>query len=251
MASSDVEREYPLLPMQRGFLFHTIGAADGAVYMCQTVATLAGALDRRAFERAWSHVIGRHDVLRASCQWDGLDEPVQRIHRDVSVRLTEHDWTGLAEATRQERVDAFLREDRQRAFDPREPPLMRFALVRCSAERSVFIWTYHHVLLDGRSRALVLNEVGACYEAFRRGRDVELPAVRSFADYVTWFRAQDASSAKAHWTGVLRDFSSPTHVARAFTADGSAVGGPFETHEVPLSSAVKDAIRKLARQSGS
>src|SRR5262245_58762555 len=120
-ASSDIECEYPLLPMQHGMLLHSIVAARVSAYVCQVVATLEGALDRAAFERAWQHVIGRHDALRTTFHWDGPDEPAQHVHRDVPFRIAEHDWTGCAPSDRHERINTFLADDRRHAFDATEP----------------------------------------------------------------------------------------------------------------------------------
>jgi surfactin family lipopeptide synthetase C len=245
---SDIEREHPLLPMQRGMLFHSL--IDVAAYVCQTVATLEGAIDCLAFERAWRHVIGRHEALRTSFHWDGYDEPIQRVHGQVPFRIVEHDWADVGAADRQSRIDAFLADDRRRVFDATEPPVMRCALLRCSAARAVFVWTHHHALLDGRSRVVVLNEIAVCYDAFRRGHDPALPAVRPFHEYVAWWREQDRSGAREHWSGVLRDFTPPSSISTTLATGEHGRADAFEAFTVPLSETSQSAVRKLARRKG-
>src|SRR5262245_6524818 len=175
--------------MQRGMLFHSIAAGDAAAYVCQTIAAVDGVVDCDALRHAWACVIERHEVLRTSFRWEGLDEPVQRVAAQVLFRVVEHDWTGCDAEERQATIDAFLAADRCQPFDLAEPPIMRFALLRCTSDRALLVWTYHHALVDGRSRVLVLNEVAACYDALRDGRAVDLAPAPSFHEYVAWLRA--------------------------------------------------------------
>ena len=98
-------------------------------------------------------------ALRTSVHWKNLDRPVQVVHGRVDIPWTVEDWTGLA-ADEQERLwRRLLDEDRSRAFDLSAPPLMRFGLCRVADDRHWFHWSQHHLLLDGWSSSIVLNDV--------------------------------------------------------------------------------------------
>ena len=170
MSARNIEDIYPLSPMQQGMLFHSIYAPESGMYVEQMSCTLRGSLSVDAFERAWRRVISRHTPLRTAFVWQDLDEPLQVVQRQVSLPLEQHDWRALTSAQQAARLEAFQHEDRQRGLDLSEAPLMRLTLIRLADDRYQFVWTHHHLLIDGWSVPLLFQEVFQLYEAFRQGR---------------------------------------------------------------------------------
>src|SRR5437764_14346385 len=162
-SSRRIESEYLLLPMQQGMLFHTLSGAGSDVYVGQFICELDQNLDLDAFQRAWQRVTERHAVLRTALRYEGLKEPLQQVYSNVPVNFQIVDW-----ATQQDdnALDQFLLAERERGFDLTNPPLMRFVLLEHFQGKYLFIWTHHHILLDGRSRLIVLKDVSHFYEAF-------------------------------------------------------------------------------------
>ena len=76
-ALQNLEDIYRLAPMQQGMLFHTLYAPETGAYFEQSIFTIKGELDIRAFERAWQQVIEHHAILRTSFLWEGLENPQQ------------------------------------------------------------------------------------------------------------------------------------------------------------------------------
>src|SRR6185295_20290739 len=122
----------------------------------------------------WQRVVQRHQVLRSGFHWEGLEQPVQVVHREVKIFLEQLDWRKLSPAEQQEQLGPFLIADRQRGMNFSEPPLMRFTLIRLADESYQFIWSHHHILLDGWSLFRVLNEALAIYETLVRGEELQL-----------------------------------------------------------------------------
>jgi non-ribosomal peptide synthase protein (TIGR01720 family) len=181
---NDVVDLFHLSPMQQGMLFHILYTPNTDVYLGQFSCALQGDLDANALDRAWQQTLNRHDVLRASFIWENLDEPLQLIHKSVRVPLEQHDWRALPDAEQAERWEAFLITERQRGFNLSTPPLMRLALVRLSSDSYRFVWTHHHLLIDGWSGALLLREVFTAYEALRayaRRASTSLPRLHRLA----------------------------------------------------------------------
>jgi hypothetical protein len=238
---------YPLSPMQQGMLFHSLYAPDSGVYVEQFGCTLQGALGSEplnisAFERAWRHLMERHTILRTAFLGQGLKEPVQVVYQQAPLVLQQEDWRSLDAHQRQERLQAFMAEDRQRGFDLAEPPLMRLALLRVAENAYEFVWTYHHMLLDGWSMPLLLTEFMTCYEAYSHHRPVPLPPARPFRDYIVWLRKQDLAKAEAFWRQRLQGFMAPTPLmvdhppADSEDEGGEAHGAPsYGDREVRLS----------------
>ncbi len=210
MSPRNVEDIYPLSPMQQGMLFHSLIAPDLGVYFEQTDCLLKGNLDQAAFRRAWEAVVARHPILRTSFLWEELEEPLQVVYSQVELALEQQDWRAFSPATQGERLRSFLASDRERGFDLASPPLMRLALLRTEENAYRFVWSHHHVLLDGWSIPSLLKEVFTFYEAFSRGQALTLQPTRPYKDYIAWLERQDQAKAENYWRETLQGFTIPT-----------------------------------------
>jgi amino acid adenylation domain-containing protein len=202
------EDAYPLSPLQQGLLFHALYAPEQDVYLEQIHAEITGPLDRAAFTQAWQTVIDRHAVLRTAFVWEGVDEPVQRVVEIPPFPVEYADWREAdAQASR---LAEFLEADRRRGFDLGQAPLTRVSLVRLGEDRWHWIWTHHHLVLDGWCVSLVVGEVLTAYEAHRQGQPAQLPPRRPYRDYIDWLGRQDRQAAEAFWRQWLAGFKTPT-----------------------------------------
>ena len=205
-----VEDVYPLSPMQQGMLYHAALATDSPLYVEQFVCAIAGPLDEDAFRLAWDRVIERHTALRTAFFWTDVEQPLQVVFARVHAPWTVHDWRAVPAAEQPSRLDAFADTDRRRGLNLGEPPLMRFTLIRTGDETYRFYWTSHHILLDGWSTAIVLQDAFGFYQAAATGVAFSPEPVRPFGEYIDWLRGQDSAQAEAYWRERLRGFPAPT-----------------------------------------
>src|SRR5918996_2307571 len=210
LPAKNVEDIYPLSPLQQGLLFHTLYAPDSEVYREQMSCRLKGDLNGSAFQQAWGQVVQQHALLRTAFYWEELSEPLQVVHRQVKLPWVEEDWRGLSPSEQQGQFEAFLQADREREFALGQAPLMRGALLRVAEDAYQFVWSFHHLLLDGWSLPLVLKEVLASYEAYCRGRELHLESPRPYRDYIAWVQGQDLAQAEEFWREALRGITAPT-----------------------------------------
>jgi amino acid adenylation domain-containing protein/non-ribosomal peptide synthase protein (TIGR01720 family) len=233
-AGAEVEDEYALTPLQEGLLFHSLYAPEDGHYVEQLHGRLDGELDVPAFARAWQTVIDRHPVLRTSFHWRGVDRPVQRVVRKVKFELEFKDWRELAPSEQEARLADALDRDRARGFDFRQAPLMRVILLQLGPGGWYWIWTHHHLILDGWCLTLVVGEVLAAYDAYRRGAEPVLPERRPFRDFIDWLATQDRRAARDFWREHLRGFETPNRLdalerlAPGLVAASPRVGGTGE-----------------------
>src|SRR5207244_7545771 len=110
----------------------------------------------------------------------------------------------------EKRWETYLQSDRGRKFDLALPPLMRFGLIRLGKKPYRFIWSHHHLLLDGWSTAIILNDVLNVYEALLSGKRVDLKARRPFRESIEWLAKTDAGSAEQYWRQKLSGVTGPT-----------------------------------------
>src|SRR5690242_4757708 len=244
--NKNVEAIYPLSPMQQGMLYHTVYAPESGAYMQLVTCGLKGELNVAAFERAWQEVINRHAVLRSAFLWRELDEPLQIVGRTVRVPLRVIDWQSLSASEQQIEIEKLLAAERTRGFNLAQAPLMRLFLLRLSPDIFRFIWNRHHILFDGWSVPLVLQEVFAFYEAACRGERLKLDQPRPFRDYIAWLKQQDMSRAEAYWRKELAGFSTPTRLS--IERAGKTVEKQHAEQDVRLSVDQSERVQRFARE---
>ena len=156
-----------------------LGEARRTAYNVPIALRLSGRLDVAALEHALSEVVRRHEVLRTSVvSSEGV--PVQRLHAAVPVDLPVVDTTP-------HEVDALLAADAARPFDLAAGPPLRIRLYRCAPEEHALSLVVHHIVFDGLSGGILLDEVGRLYAAAVTGRSVTLPDLDvQYADYAAW-----------------------------------------------------------------
>ena len=199
-----IESVYPLSPAQEGMLFHGLYAPGTEEYLLQLRCGLRGPLDVARFRAAWAGVLARHGALRSSVVWDGVPRPVQVVQREVALPWQDEDWRGQPAAAQAARVAEYVRWDRATGFTVTQAPLWRLWLQQQGAEAYEFVWSAHHLVVDGWSSAQVLAEVLAQYAG------TPLPAAGRYRDYIAWLQQQDGAAAEQYWRRALRGVRTPT-----------------------------------------
>ena len=249
-----LEREYPqiedilpLAPLQEGLLFHALYDAQSPdVYTVQLELGLEGALDSAALRAAGQALLDRHASLRADFQHEGLSRPVQVIVPRVEVPWRSLDLSLLDAAERARRLAAFLAQDRGERFDLRSPPLLRFALIRLSAEEHRLVLTNHHILLDGWSMPVLVRELLTLYAQHGDAAGV-LPRVTPYRNYLAWLATQDRDAAITAWREALAGLEEGTHMA---PRDPARVPIVPEHIVLSLSGSLTAALTQQARRQG-
>ncbi|NJL19775.1 MAG: hypothetical protein HC895_01470 [Leptolyngbyaceae cyanobacterium SM1_3_5] len=197
-----IEDIYPLSPLQQGMLFHGLLAPESGVFVVQVCFEIHGDLDLTKFEQAWQQAIDRHAILRSAFAWQ--EKPLQVVGKQAKLAIELLDWRSILPDQQQQQRDALLQEQRSKGFNPAKAPLMRITLIRVQENVYQAVWSYHHLLLDGWSVPILLQDVFAFYQQIR------LPRVRSYRDYIVWLQQQDLSQAEAFWRRMLQGFAAPT-----------------------------------------
>lgn len=244
----NIEAIYPLSPMQEGMLFHSLVEDRTGAYFEQYCCTYQGRFDVAVFQTAWAQVIERHPVLRTLVMWEREDKALQVVRKQVTPAWEVQDWRGQSQDQIAKQLEMFLQEDRARGFDLTKAPLARFAVFRLADDTHRFVWSFHHLLLDGWSVPLILNEVYAYYQGLLKGEEVALKRPRPYRDYISWLQKQDLPKAETFWKERLRGFDTP---ARIPVASGSVPmsGTQVEYHNqvAYLSEETTATLKALAR----
>ncbi|MEO6196442.1 MAG: amino acid adenylation domain-containing protein [Thermoanaerobaculia bacterium] len=184
-------RDRPLrlsFAQQRLWFLHQLDPESPAYNLPQTLA-VSGALDVAAFAGALSEVVRRHEVLRTV--FPSVDgEPRQVVLPAEPVPVPVVDLSGLAEEPRQATVRRLAREEGRSPFDLAQGPLLRCTVLLRNGVEYVVLLTMHHVVGDGWSIGVLIRELSALYEAFRRGEESPLPELAvQYGDFAEWQRS--------------------------------------------------------------
>ena len=179
---------------------------------CSSSLSLRARSSRAVLEASLQAVIGRHASLRAGFRHEQLSRPVQVVVARAAVPWRLIDLSGLrcgraAGAAERSIVEA----DRLERFDLAAPPLMRFALIRLTADRHRLLISNHHLLMDGWSAPILVRELLEVYA--RHGSAASLPRVTPYRDYLTFIARQDRAAALAAWREALAGLEEGTRLA--------------------------------------
>ncbi len=203
----DLEDVYPLSPLQEGLLFFSLDPETAGIYQQQLSCSLRGDLDPTDFASAWRQLVARHSILRTAFLWAEVDRPLQVVQRRVEMPVTMLDWSGFGEGEWGPRLELLRQQGRRSLLAIGVAPLMRLTLVRLPGGEFHFIWDYHHLVLDGWSGTLLIQELFALYGSLRQHTEAPVPASRPYRDYIAWLERQDRGEAEAFWRRELAGFT--------------------------------------------
>jgi amino acid adenylation domain-containing protein len=172
---------------QRLWFLAQLDERTGVAYTIASGVRLKGLLDVAALRAAMNRIVARHEALRTCFgSFDGA--PVQLIApSDVGLALSEADLSGHAHAEAE--LARLTAEEARAPFDLARGPLIRGCLVRLADDDHALLVTMHHIVSDGWSMGVLVNEFSALYAAFMQGRPDPLPALSiQYADYAAWQR---------------------------------------------------------------
>ena len=245
-AHDNISDIYPLTPLQQGMLFHSVFDQKNDVYFASFNWLLEGQIDAGLFRDAWNFVINEHQSLRSAVVWQGLSEPLQLVFDSAEMPFAVEDWRTLPEAEQNTRLNSLLDQDRSRSFELTQAPLTRVTLAQINDNQCHMVWAFHHMMMDGWSVPMVINQVFSAYEALRAGEQPLPVNARPFRDYIEWLQQQDQPAAKTFWQDQLSGFHAPTPLPS--TNAGAAETSP-DTQEVfrPLTHAQGNKLKAFAQ----
>ncbi|WP_151634006.1 non-ribosomal peptide synthetase [Noviherbaspirillum aerium] len=158
-------------------------------YHISGALSLRGELDIGALKASFAALVARHESLRTVfCA--GKDGQAEQIVMDrISISIHEFDLSGMQARERADQVRLEAMRVQQAPFDLERGPLLRLGLIRESHDAHVLVMVMHHIVSDGWSMQLIVDELAAQYLARARGEQPDLAALPiQYADYAVWQR---------------------------------------------------------------
>ncbi|WP_342051651.1 MULTISPECIES: condensation domain-containing protein [unclassified Cupriavidus] len=220
---------------------------QGGTYNIPRAVHLRGTLDRDALQRTFDALVARHEALRTTFDAEG-SEVWQRIHAPARVDIAITDLRAAPD-TAPVHADA----EALAPFDLRQGPLLRVRLLQLADDDHVLLVTLHHIVADGWSMGIVIDEFARLYSGFATGNAVTLaPLAQQYADHAAWQRRPEQTAAiarqldwwRAHLDGAPRVLALPTDRGRPATPSHRADVVP-----VDFAPALVAQLRGLAQSS--
>jgi amino acid adenylation domain-containing protein len=164
-------------------------APGNRAYHIAKALRLVGGVSPAALEAVFGEVVRRHEALRTTfAERDG--QPVQVIAPPGLWRLPTVDLSGLPEGAAVAEAGRLAQEEAARPFDLERGPLLRASLLALGKADYGLLLTMHHIVSDGWSMGVLVQEVSALYAAAVAGRPAALPPLAiQYADFAVWQRA--------------------------------------------------------------
>ncbi|NLE79740.1 MAG: amino acid adenylation domain-containing protein, partial [Rhodococcus sp.] len=215
---------WSLAPLQSGLLFHaSLSAVSDTTdpYVVHTSLGLTGNVDPARLRRAAQNLIDRNPGLRTAFAHASDGTPVQVVVSGVAVPWTEIDLSDVDRSdVRRDRVQQIIDRERRNGFEIGVPPLLRFILVAFGQGDYQLLLVNHHIVLDGWSMPLLLQELLALY-ALRAQADA-LPPARSYRAYLDWLSRQDTQESMQAWKRAFHEISEPSLLSPSSGRDAVA-----------------------------
>ena len=234
--AGNVAEIYPLAPLQEGMFFHSLSAAGQDPYLLPMLVRFASRERLAEFTAALQVVVDRHEIYRTSLAWEGLAEPVQVVHRQADLPVTE-----VIVEPGQDPAQALASAAGPRMGLSRAPLLDVHAAAEPGGSWLALV-RVHHLTVDHTALDMVTGEVAMVLA----GRAGDLPAPVPFRDFVAQARLGTAREEhQAYFAGLLGDVTEPTAAFGITDVHGDGTGTDEARVAVPeeLASRIRDAAR--------
>lgn len=182
------DRKIPLsFPQERLWFLQKLHTENRS-YNVPRALRLKGYVNVDLFEEAFSEIVRRHEIFRTIFpQVDG--EPVQQVQPPYKIKIARIDFSDIPAEELDEEIEEFIMEEGKREFYLVRGPMLRVSLLKLTEEDHVLVTTEHHLVHDGWTQGILLNEFIQIYTAFSKGEPSPLPELPiQYADFAVWQR---------------------------------------------------------------
>lgn len=241
-----VQDIYYLSPMQEGMLFHTLLHPGQSFYIEQISMQVKGSFRKDLLEKSMNVIVERYDIFRTIFVHEKMKRPVQVVLKERHFHVVEVDLSGLSEEEQKERIEDYKQEDKRKGFNLSKDIPMRTAIFKTGADAYEWVWSYHHILLDGWCFGIVVQELFKVYNALRKNKSYSLKPVKPYKEYIKWLEQQDKQKSLSYWEEYLAGFEGQTTFAEQRKKTNQTGYQPEELL-FTLPKAETEAFAKLAK----
>jgi amino acid adenylation domain-containing protein len=205
-----VQDIYYLSPMQEGMLFHTLLHQEQHFYIEQLSMQVEGSFRTDLLEQSLHVLVDRYEILRTVFVHEIMKRPVQVVLKTRNVQVPEVDLSALADELQEQRIREYKQQDKEQGFDLSKDIPLRTCVFKKAEGVYEWVWSYHHILLDGWCFGIVMDELFQVYESLLHDSTIDLPPVKPYKEYIDWLERQDKDQSLHYWGHYLSGFEGQT-----------------------------------------
>ncbi|MGV2417436.1 MAG UNVERIFIED_CONTAM: amino acid adenylation domain-containing protein, partial [Paenibacillus polymyxa] len=247
-AAGELENIYSLTPMQKGILFHGFMEPQSGAYFEQATFDLQGSFQVEAFAESLNQLVGRHQIFRTNFYSGWNEQPLQVVYRHKAAGFRFEDIRSMGQEEQDAYLADFAERDKAEGFHFSSGELMRVSILRTGEESYRFVWSFHHILMDGWCLFLVVGEAFHTYFAILEDRKPELAPVTPYSEYIEWLDRQDNAEAERFWSDYFAGFEQQTVLPQVKQLDGHAKAYEADKLSFTLGREVTERMNKLVKQ---
>ncbi|MGD1959487.1 MAG: amino acid adenylation domain-containing protein [Fulvivirga sp.] len=241
----DVQDVYPLTPMQESMLYNTLKEPEAEHYLIQVAYEITGQPDIKNIHKSANQLIDRYDVLRTVFLYDLYERPLQVVLKQRKIDFQFYDIQKECDFTTEtELVNTYCIKERSRKFDASKDVLIRLIVLQTAQDRFLFIWNYHHILMDGWCMGTILKDFEKIYAQNESKELITLHKVRPYSSYIKWLEQRDHSESLSYWKNYLASYSGLATLPFKKRAS-ERLPYTYESHTLLLNTAQTEVLHKI------
>ncbi|KQU63404.1 hypothetical protein ASG66_03045 [Bacillus sp. Leaf406] len=230
----------PSFSQERFWVLHNLDP-DKPTYTISKVFRFTGAFNLKAWKKSLRELVERHEILRTTFTFE--ERLYQRIASDQQC---DFDYLELSEDLVEEAIKSYI----QQPFDLESSnPLFQVKVIKTGMDTHYFLMNIHHILCDGPSLGILLEDLFRLYSSNSQQIKAELPPLEiQFADFAEWERntvESDQSTSLEFWKENLK--GAPSKVDFNKHGESQKVGTGGETTRFRVPSELQQAVKSVSK----
>ncbi|MGL4697490.1 amino acid adenylation domain-containing protein [Enterococcus larvae] len=201
-----IQSIYKLSPMQEGILFHKILDEKSPAYFVQMSLDIKGKVIPAYLQQSLDSIIGRYDILRTNFYYNNIKKMRQVVKKEKTEIINYIDISDENEQEQKMVIRNCKKEDKNRNYDLSKDNLIRITLFKRAEKLYSMIISFHHIIMDGWSSGIVLNEFFEVYDHLVKDKKIVLEEPVSYKAYIEWINRQDQELLIHYWKNYLKGY---------------------------------------------
>lgn len=221
----NIQDIYPLTPMQEGMLLHSVMEEHSTAYFEQAAFRFQGDFEPSLIEQSLDVLFERHDILRTAFVYQGRQKPLQVVLTTRKCAFRYEDLSTMEDKHAQQvYLEKFKIDDVNQSFDLTKDVLMRVAVFYLGEREFEFVWSHHHILMDGWCTGIIFSEFFEIYNSLKENRRANLGRAIPFRYYIEWLEKQDRKRSQQYWKDYLSHYDELSEAPGRIQRYGQASG---------------------------
>lgn len=237
----DVQDILGLSATQKGILFHYLKDKEQKSYIEQLMFQAQGNISMTAFNEAWSIVLQQNAMLRTVFRWKMMSNPVQIVLKHKSFEACVRDIR--EQSNKEQSLSDIINEIRKTGFDL-ENETLRCEVVLTEENSFTIILSYHHIIMDGWSLGILLNELFTAYDRICDGEAGRITVKTEYKEFLRKLQMQDKKEMQTFWSQYLKLSESEIDLPHAENNQSEIMKEFAYPVKEDISDALRDAVSK-------